>query len=474
MPLDFLGAVFFRGTNEIPYWEQIKKYTPPLIIATLIKLYSNGSSNTWERKLHGKVYIITGGTSGIGAALVHDLALKGAQLILLTSQIGENSDNSGKIWITNYIEDLREATNNEMIYAEYCDLSSLYSIRKFATKWLDNSPARRLDGIICLASESLPIGKLRTNSIDGVEIQMAINYLGHFHLLTLLEPALKVQPSDRDVRILVSSCLSQNLGEIDLNDLLWENKNYPINKPWKIYGSSKLLLNIFAKEFQRRLENFERPDKQPCGIRINIVNPGIVRSPSTRRFLSMGSIFGLIIYLIFYPIFWILFKSCEQGMQSFLFAINSPNLFNIKGGNYIKECSIIKNESRKELNDELLQNKIFEITKEKIEKLEKNSAIERNRGKKKSKDKVVDNDDDDIKSSNEKLKKVEKLEQDKIGLFKSAFANNEKNNFNSVVNDQIGLYPDLKRMNQNDKDKDKRLQRLDSKYAKSRKNGKDV
>lgn len=447
MPLEFLGTVLLEGTDRIPYWEHIKKYTPPLIIAILLKLYFNGSSNTWERKLHGKVYIVTGGTSGIGAALVRDLASRGAQLVLLTSQISEESDNSAKMWISDYIQDLREVTGNELIYAEDCDLSSLYSIRKFATKWLDNSPARRLDGVLCLAGENLPMKKLRTNSIDGVEIQMAINYLGHYHLLTLLEPALRVQPPDRDVRVLLTSCASQNLGDIQINDLLWENRNYPINQPWKVFGTSKLLVNIFAKKLQRRLENYERPDKQPCGVRVNVINPGLVRSPSMRRFLSMGSIFGLFIYLIFYPIFWIFLKSCEQGMQSYLFAINSPDVFSIKGGNYIKECSVVNSGPRKELNDEFLQNKVFEETKKLIEKLEKTSAIERNKGKKKT-EKTTDNKDKKSKSSQK---------DEKIGLFKSAFAGDQ------------ALYPDMsKGMNHSDEAKEERLRRLDAKFEKSR------
>lgn len=452
MPIEFLGTVLLEGTDRVPYWDQIKKYTPPLIIAILLKLYFNGSANTWERKLHGKVYIVTGGTSGIGSALVRDLAMRGAQLVLLTSQIGENSDSSAKLWISDYIEDLREETGNQLIYAEDCDLSSLYSIRKFATKWLDNSPARRLDGVLCLAGESLPIKKLRTNSIDGVEIQMAINYLGHYHLLTLLEPALRVQPPDRDVRVLLTSCLSQNLGEIELNDLLWEDRNYPSNKPWKVFGTSKLLLNTFCKSFQRKLDKFERPDKQPCGVRVNIINPGLVRSPSMRRFLSYGSIWGLIIYLIFYPIFWIFLKSCEQGMQSFLFALNSPNVFTIKGGNYIKECKIINNESRNELNDEFLQDKIFEKTKDLIEKLEKSSAIERNKNKKVKKEENKEN-----LEKKDQDKEITQAEREKIGLFKSVFKGDQ------------GLYPDMgQKIPQRDENRENVLKRLDAKFEKSR------
>lgn len=458
MPLDFLGSVYFDGT-KVPYWEQIKQVTPFVASAILLKLYTNGSSNTWERKLHGKVYIMTGGTSGIGSALAKELASKGAQLVLLSSQIGEHADNSAKVWMTDYVNDLREVTGNELIYSEYCDLSSLHSIRKFATKWLDNSPARRLDGVICLANESIPMGKLRTNSIDGVERQMAINYLGHYHLLTLLEPALRAQPADRDVRVLISSCLSQNMGDVELNDLLWEDRTYPSNQPWKVYGTSKLLLNMFAKEFQRRVQNVPRPDKQPCPIRVNIVNPGVVRSPGMRRFLSMGSIFGLVIYLLLYPVFWLLMKSCQQGMQSYLFAINNPNIMNIRGGNYIKECTIIENETRRELNDEALQKKIYNLTSEQIVKLEKASAIERNRGRKVNKKSRLD--DLDVKGEGGATSSVPS-NNDKTGLFTSAFTESKQGD--------PGLYPDMNKIDPGsiDEAREARLRHLDEKYMKSR------
>ena len=423
MPLDYLGAVFLQKTHTIPHWEQIKQLAPPLVAAFLFKLYTNGSSNTWERKLHGKVYIMTGGTSGIGASLAREMASRGAQLILLTSQAAEDADASAKIWLTDYIEDLRESTGNEMIYAEDCDLSSLYSIRKFATKWLDNKPARRLDGIICLAGESLPMGKLRSNSIDGIEIQMAINYLGHYQLLTLLEPALKVQPPDRDVRVLLSSCLSQNLGQIDLNDLLWEERSYPQRSPWKVYGTSKLLLNMFAKEFQRKLESVERADKQPCGVRVNIVNPGIVRSPSTRRFLSFGTVWGLLLYLVLYPIFWLILKSTQMGMQSYIYALNSPEIFPLKGGQYIKECKIIEQESRKELHDPELQKKVFEITAAKIDKLERASALERNKNKSKKKDeKAEKNSAKSTGVDSSSTERAAEIERARISVFASAFS----------------------------------------------------
>ncbi|ODV87082.1 hypothetical protein CANARDRAFT_26515 [[Candida] arabinofermentans NRRL YB-2248] len=462
MPLNILGTILLDGTDAVPGWQYIKKYAPPLIGLGLTKFYFSGTSNTWERDLHGKVYIVTGGTSGIGASLCYDLASKGAQLVILTSQLDEDDSSGGSLWISDFIQDLRDKTDNFMIYAESCDLSSLYSIRKFATKWLDNSPPRRLDGIICCAAESLPIGKKREASIDGVERQIAINYLGHYHLLTLLEPALKVQLADRDVRIILTTCLSQSMGQLDLNDLIWENRKFPSNSPWKVYGTSKLMLNMFGKEYQKRLDKFERKDGMLNNVRINMVNPGIVRTPSTRRVISMGSILGLIIYLLLYPIFWLFLKSTEGGMQSILYGLTSPEFMQIKGGNYIKECSILEKESRSELKNDELQSELFDKTKELIEELEKRSAIERNKLKKNNKTKQKKEDVSKITELNETN---ENLQKDKLSIFSSAF----KQTQDPIIElPKEPLYPDLSKLT-DDKAKNLRLRSLDEKFEKARK-----
>ncbi|WEJ96644.1 hypothetical protein PSN45_004186 [Yamadazyma tenuis] len=370
MPVDIIHNAVVNGPEIIPGWPYIKAYGPAVLGLAAIKYYFRGSMNTWERDMHGKVYIVTGGTSGLGSELVKELATRGAQIILLVRTIEDN-------WLEEYVDDLRETTNNFMIYAEQCDLNSLYSVRKFATKWLDNQPPRRLDGILCCAAECLPVGKTRQVTEEGVERQIGINYLAHYHLITLLAPALRVQPGDRDVR---------SLGEVDLEDLLFENKRYNKNKPYLWYGTSKLLMGLFAKEFQKRCDEYERKDKLPCNIKINLVNPGMMRSPSTRRFLSMGTIWGLLLYVLLFPIWYIFFKHPYEGQQSFLFALWAPFLAKMDGGQMISECKVIR-PSRKEFKDTELQAAIFDQTEELITKLEKQSAIERKKQEKKNESK---------------------------------------------------------------------------------------
>lgn len=369
MPLNIIGSMVVDGPDVLPGWQYIKSYGPLVALLGGMKYYFRGTTNTWERDLHGKVYIVTGGTSGVGAAVVEELASKGAQIILLVRTIEDS-------WLTDYVQDLRDRHSNFLIYAEECDLASLYSIRKFATKWLDNVPPRRLDGVICAAAECFPYGKERENSVDGLELQTAVNYVGHYHLLTLLSPSLRAQIPDRDVRVLVTTCLSQAMGDLDIEDPLYQNKRYLKNKPWRVYGTSKLQLGLFAKEFQRRLTAIPRKDNMPNNVRVNIINPGMMRTPSTRRFLSFGSLIGLFLYLLIWPILVIFLKSAARGAQSFFYALKCPDLISLDGGNFISECGIYR-PARKEFNDPELQKNLYDNTAKLIELVEKDSAFKR-------------------------------------------------------------------------------------------------
>ncbi len=368
MPLNIIGAMLLDGPQVLPGWAYIRRYGPPLAVIAAIKHYFGGTYNTWERDMHGKVFIVTGGTSGVGAQTAFQLATKGAQVILLTRTIDD-------AWTVDFVDDLREKTNNPLVYAEQCDLALLHSVRQFATKWLDNTPPRRLDGVICCAAELIPPLAPRQTTVDGVERQMGVNYLAHFHLLTLLSPAIRVQPPDRDVRVVVATCALQLLGTVRLDDLVWL-RQYPRTKPWQVYGSLKLMLAMFTKTFQRQMDAYERPDKTPCNVRITLVNPGVLRSASTRRFLLLGSVWGLIVYWLLWPVWFIFMKSAFQGSQLVVYAVNLGEFLQMEGGQFVHECRIVK-PSRMELYDQELQDKVYERTVAEVGRIEKESARER-------------------------------------------------------------------------------------------------
>jgi NAD(P)-dependent dehydrogenase (short-subunit alcohol dehydrogenase family) len=266
--------------------------------------------------------------SGIGVSVVEELAQQKAQIVLL---VRDHTD----AWTVEYIEDLRRRTENNLIYAETCNLNSLHSVREFATKWINNTPPRRLDMIICNAGVIAPPFSTPRTTIDDIEQHWGINFVSHYHLLNLLSPAIRAQPPDRDVRIISTTCALYAIGDLSSS---------AIAQPWKQLGKAKLALMMIAQDLQRQYDKYQRPDKAVTNIRCFCVDPGLVRTPMLRSFLSFGSIWGLLMYLIMWPIWFIMLKSGWEGAQTILHCAMSPIDYSKRGeqgwtsAGYYRDC----------------------------------------------------------------------------------------------------------------------------------------
>ena len=371
MPVPFITSVLYDGWPEyLPKPLTLVKYASAVGALGLTKWYSMGASNLADRNMHGRVVMMTGATSGIGAEVATELASRGAQLVLLTHLPASDP------FLVEYIDDMRSRTNNQMIYAEQVDLSSLYSVRQFATKWIDNAPPRRLDMIILCAATMTPAGGKRTETEEGVESTWMVNYLANFHLLGILSPALRAQPFDRDVRIIVPTC-SAYIGAPPLDKTL-TGKDWTPNGA---YARSKLALMVFAEAFQKHLDAYKRPDGLPMNARVVLVDPGFARTPGMRRWLTRGWLLGLFFYVSFYIFFWLFLKSAKMGAQSILFAALDGSFGRGTGGKFVKECMEV-DFARTDVRDEEVAKKLWEASDKLIEATEKKSAAGRARAKK--------------------------------------------------------------------------------------------
>jgi NAD(P)-dependent dehydrogenase (short-subunit alcohol dehydrogenase family) len=130
------------------------------------------------------------------------------------------------------------------------DLADLSSVRSFAAG-TNGTVNILVDNAGIMAA---PEGR----TVDGFEMQIGTNHLGHFALTNLLLP----QITDRVV--VVSSELHRN-GKIDLDDLNFERRPY---KPWAAYSQSKLANLLFVLELERRLT------EAGSSIRATAAHPG--------------------------------------------------------------------------------------------------------------------------------------------------------------------------------------------------------
>ncbi|KAF7560231.1 hypothetical protein G7046_g3897 [Stylonectria norvegica] len=367
MPLVLVLGVLANGLPAV-----VRDHLSPIIYTLisvsfliLLKAYTSGRMNPSERPMHGKVVLLTGGTSGIGAEVASQLSARGAQVVLLTQTPASDP------FLVEYIQDLRTKTGNPMIYTEQVDLASFHSIRKFATKWIDNAPPRRLDMIILCAAILTTPGAKRRETESAVEETWMVNFLANFHLLGILSPALRVQPIDRDVRIIISTCSSYIASPSLKNELSKETWS-----PGTAYSRSKLALNVFGQAFQKHLDAYKRPDNLPSNSRVIFVDPGLSRTPSMRRWMTRGSLWGLATYLLAYPVPWLLLKSPHKAAQSILYAAMEPSLGRGSGGKLIKECMEV-DFARGEVMDEDVAKKLWEESDALITKAEKQEAKKR-------------------------------------------------------------------------------------------------
>ncbi|KAJ5558261.1 Short-chain dehydrogenase/reductase SDR [Penicillium sp. DV-2018c] len=345
MPIPIIATGLREGISSIPYAWEILRIAPWVLALAALKYYFEGARNGSERMMRSKVIMVTGGTSGIGAEVVRELATRGAQVILLTRQ--PPSD----LFLSEYIDDLRAATKNPLIYAEQVDLSSLHSIRTFATKWIDNIPPRRLDSII-LAGGTVEPSSTRPLTTDGIDPEWQINYLANFHLLSILSPALRAQPAHRDVRVIFATCSSYIGAEFSKLDSVARGKQTVMRKrnkttpglyaaPKGAYALSKLALTIFAHSFQRHLNAYTRPDGLPPCTRVIVVDPGLTRTPGMRRWLTGGSLWG----------------SLGGG-----------------GGWLVKECREM-DYARMDVGNDEVGKRLWEFSERMVEEAEKESAV---------------------------------------------------------------------------------------------------
>jgi NAD(P)-dependent dehydrogenase (short-subunit alcohol dehydrogenase family) len=207
----------------------------------------------FEKDLNGYVYIVTGANSGSGFATAKQLAEQGATDVGACRRVEAGKE---------AFADLGDIRGSVEIME--LDLASLASIRRFAEAFL--AKYNRLDGLVNNAGVMhTPEGRTE----NGFETQIGINYLGHFLLTELLLDILKANAPSRIVNVssVAHAGMSGYYGEIDFEDLHFENKEY---NAYQAYANSKLANVLHALDLARRLEG--------TSVSAFSVHPGWIRS----------------------------------------------------------------------------------------------------------------------------------------------------------------------------------------------------
>jgi NAD(P)-dependent dehydrogenase (short-subunit alcohol dehydrogenase family) len=171
--------------------------------------------------LTGRTIVVTGANSGIGLVAARELARAGAHVVLAVRDVARGAVAARTIEGSTDVRRL--------------DLADLSSVRAFASGWTGD-----VDVLVNNAGV-MAIPQRRT--VDGFEMQLGTNHLGHFAVTNLLLPHV----TDRVVTV---SSSAHRMGRVDLADLNWERRPY---RSWAAYGQSKLANLLFTFELERRL-----------------------------------------------------------------------------------------------------------------------------------------------------------------------------------------------------------------------------
>src|SRR5262245_39529518 len=242
--------------------------------------------------LQGKVCLVTGASSGIGKAAALGLARRGATVVLHA-----RSPERGQA----ALDEIRSASGSRSLHLLTGDLASQAAVRRLA-----HEVKEQFSELNVLINNAGVNPSQRVLTADGVEMNLAVNYLAPFLLTLLLLDPLKANAPSRVV----------NMGTwrqppVHLDDLKRETRFDAM----QAYQESKTALTMFTYELARRLAG--------SGVSVNSVNPGLIRTELGRD--AQG---GSWLFLTLVRPFM---KSAERAADDVLRLAVAPELEGVNG-----------------------------------------------------------------------------------------------------------------------------------------------
>ncbi|MEY4856553.1 MAG: hypothetical protein RLZZ97_1383, partial [Gemmatimonadota bacterium] len=223
--------------------------------------------------------IVTGASSGVGLYATKSLIARGWHVVMACRDLAKAS---------------RAAESLELPAEQYTlshlDLGVQASVRAFVAEFL--ASGRELNALVNNAAVYKPRLTEPARSIEGYEMSVATNHLGHFLLSRLLMDTLQQAKSARLITLGTVTANAEEFGgkvpipaPADLGELEGLEKGFraPIAmingkpfKPGKAYKDSKLCNMIISRELHRRFHD-------RTGIVFNTLYPGCVADTALFR-----------------------------------------------------------------------------------------------------------------------------------------------------------------------------------------------
>ncbi|KAF9431770.1 hypothetical protein BGZ76_011723 [Entomortierella beljakovae] len=313
--------------------------------------------------LSNKVAIVTGANSGIGYATTVGLATNGCHVFMAC-----RSETKCRDAMVRIKEEIREKYPDAQMDIKldflHVDMNDLRKVYASANEFLEKGLPLHI-----LINNSGIGGTPWAASVDGIEQQFAINYLGPFTFtMALLDRIVDSQPS----RIVtVSSVAYESFVSQGVNFEEIRRETSSNLSPFELFARSKFANILFAKALARRLKNEI--------VYCNVVYPGIVQTDMTCNEKSdqdgdsmIAGISDRLIDLARQMFSKVAGISAERGALTQLYCATSPEIENrnVRGkffipiGNEIRTNPIMDSVERQEklwrLSEEIVKQKLKE------------------------------------------------------------------------------------------------------------------
>ncbi|KAI4242595.1 MAG: hypothetical protein L6R40_003976 [Gallowayella cf. fulva] len=267
--------------------------------------------------LSGKVYVVTGGTAGIGFGIAAHLLQHNASKILLLSQKEEHADDA--------IEELKKYGDTTKVQWVQCDLKDLKQTNSVAKQL---QAERQIDALICNAGQG--VGKYN-ETVDGLDSHMQVNHFSQFHLAMMLWPNLQATPNSR--LVLQSSDLHRACPSSTTFTTV-EEMNTDLG-PTNLYARTKLAQILMVRAMARRMEENQPGFQSPkeSGPWVMAVHPGGVSTDQPEQAVDAYGTLGKIGVKAVRPF---MKDPTDEGCKPALFAATSVDVVTEKiQGQYI-------------------------------------------------------------------------------------------------------------------------------------------
>ena len=238
-----------------------------------------------------KTILITGGTSGIGRALVEHFDQASDYHVFFTARDERKAE-----------ELTRSLQNSEYVLMDFSRFESVVQ----GAKELEG----RLTHLDILINNAGTWQMAFNETADGIEMNFAVNHLAPMLLTLELLPLLERAPG---ARVVNTSSGAHRRDIFNLDDLEFRDIEY---NGIATYSQSKLCNLLFSLGLKSRIE-------ESSGVTVNTVHPGYVKSELFNNMEARN---------------WETVPSADHGARSAIYAATSPELEGVSGGYFYLEA----------------------------------------------------------------------------------------------------------------------------------------